>query len=563
MGQNNSGKSNILSFLNGHNSSFIGENPLVHFNELEKPRNYNTGSFVFETGLKLQGVQYNKLIEILSEKENIETSHIEIINKILQSKTITQDTNFSWFCYKGPWNGRLTLSDEICDNLFEERIINEYELNNICVAYGLLQGGETDKVKMNKILNKISPINNFEPTKVNFVPAIREVGGEEINVNTEISDTRLAKNDFSGYKFINQLAKLQNPNYREQHLKSDFEEINKFLQTVIQNDSAKIEIPVERDMILVHLDGKSLPLTSLGTGIHEVIILAAAATIIKNEVICIEEPEIHLHPLLQKHLLYYLKNNTKNQYFIATHSSHLLEIPEAAIFHVRYKDSHTKVENISSDSEKSSICADLGYRASDLLQANCIIWVEGPSDRIYLNHWIVAKKPEFIEGIHYSIMTYGGKLLSHMTADEQEIDDFISLRRLNRNISIVIDRDRDGPDEEINSTKVRIRKEFNKGEGFAWITKGREIENYINPIIIIDVVNNISPEIVAKLKFGIYKNCLKYTKNRKTYTVNKVKVANEVTTNYEANFEILDLERQMKKLINFISDSNDNIDSSK
>jgi predicted ATPase len=48
----------------------------------------------------------------------------------------------------------------------------------------------------------------------------------------------------------------------------------------------------------VHKDNNVLPLTSLGMGIHEVIILAVAATVIRNQVVCIEEPEIHLHPLL-------------------------------------------------------------------------------------------------------------------------------------------------------------------------------------------------------------------------------------------------------------------------
>ena len=30
---------------------------------------------------------------------------------------------------------------------------------------------------------------------------------------------------------------------------------------------------------------------------------------------------------------------------------------------------------------------DLDVRASDLLQSNGIIWVEGPSDRIYIKRW--------------------------------------------------------------------------------------------------------------------------------------------------------------------------------
>jgi hypothetical protein len=36
----------------------------------------------------------------------------------------------------------------------------------------------------------------------------------------------------------------------------------------------------------------------LGTGIHELTILAAAVTLVDKAVFCIEEREIHLHPEL-------------------------------------------------------------------------------------------------------------------------------------------------------------------------------------------------------------------------------------------------------------------------
>ena len=90
----------------------------------------------------------------------------------------------------------------------------------------------------------------------------------------------------------------------------------------------------------------------------------------------------------------------------------------------------------------TTICVDLGYRASDLLQANCIIWVEGPSDRIYLKYWLKAYDPDLVEGVHYTIMFYGGRLLRHLSADDEEIDEFINLRRINQNLVIIIDSDR-------------------------------------------------------------------------------------------------------------------------
>jgi hypothetical protein len=56
------------------------------------------------------------------------------------------------------------------------------------------------------------------------------------------------------------------------------------------------------------------------------------------------------------------------------------------------------------------ICDDLGYRPSDLLQADCVIWVEGHSDNIYVRRWIELIDPNQDEGIDYSIVFDVGKL---------------------------------------------------------------------------------------------------------------------------------------------------------
>jgi hypothetical protein len=122
---------------------------------------------------------------------------------------------------------------------------------------------------------------------------------------------------------------------------------------------------------------------------------------------------------------------------------------------------------------------DLGYRPSDLLQTNSIIWVEGPSDRIYLQKWISIAEPSLKEGIDYSIMFYGGRLLAHLSASEETIDEFIELLRLNRFSSIVIDSDKRTEQSQINETKQRLVREIEGNKGVAWVTSGREIENEI------------------------------------------------------------------------------------
>ncbi len=544
IGQNNSGKSNILLFINKYFNRVMEcliNKDRITFEEIEKHKGLINNNIYFQIGVDPNSEHIKKI------SDNLEIHGLKykgLFHKLLEFDKIRKNSNLIWIQYIAIGGNKFEIDKKWIEEIEIDLLFSPTEWQQLWVVW-LQRGGGNLSNWIPEILENLALAALYN-RDISLIPAFRNVKHKDENGNS----------DNSGAGIIERLAQYQHPDLRHLAQKEDFETINKFLQEVTSNDTARLEIPHNQENILVHMDGKTLPLSYLGTGIHELIILAAEATLRKNCVICIEEPELHMHPLLQKRLLRYLQTKTDNQYFISTHSAHILDTPLASIFHVTLEDGSSQVNFVNNYIGKFSICNDLGYKASDLLQTNCIIWVEGPSDRIYLNHWIKSIDSELVEGFHYSIMFYGGRLLSHLSAHDSEVEEFIALRKINMNLSIVIDSDKSDKSKSINETKKRIRSEFDFGPGFAWITSGREIENYINPELLKSSIRRVHPSAILPTIENQYTDSL-YLNNKKGDVVqpDKIKIAHYVVEN-PANLEILDLQKQINKLVEFIIKSN-------
>lgn len=248
--------------------------------------------------------------------------------------------------------------------------------------------------------------------------------------------------------------------------------------------------------------GKGIvPLSKSGSGIKTIIMVLLHLLVIPETdrispdlyAYAFEELENNLHPSLLRRLLAHIEKHALSTgciVFLTTHSSAALDMfatsKNASILHVMHDGKNSSSTTIHAHFEKLHTIRDLGARPSDLLQANGIIWVEGPSDRIYINRFIeLFSDANLHEGIDYQVAYYGGSLLERYGFyDPGEIKESrANLLLINSRAIIIADGDRTGEvgeESELKARVSRIVEEINGLPlGYAWITAAKEIENYI------------------------------------------------------------------------------------
>ena len=376
---------------------------------------------------------------------------------------------------------------------------------------------------------------------------------------------------YDGRGATNLLRKFINHNLYDEKLVEEclLKELNKIMepdchfksirvQQIDEVESVKWEIFLEED------DGRRFALSKSGSGLKTIILMLINLYILpatkkyldKQIIFAFEELENNLHPALQRKVFEYIYNFAKENnvhIFVTTHShidiNTFFEKERTALYHVQKNNGISKITSIMDRTSRLDVLFDLDVKASDLFQSNGVIWVEGPSDRIYINRWLkIFCNSEYIEGAHYQFLYYGGKNLSHFTADDN-LDDLISILKTNQNAAIVIDSDKRNDSSRINTTKSRIRKEFEEMDGFCWITKGKEIENYIS-------TNSLRAKFGDSLsELGQYDLFPDYINSKyKNFSSRKVAFAKSIVEHITADNskDILDLKKQIEKLYSLI-----------
>ena len=312
----------------------------------------------------------------------------------------------------------------------------------------------------------------------------------------------------SGSKLLEELAELEsNPKTgKEWHLFED--QLIRRLNTVFEPSGmpAITTINIKTGGVL-HIHNEAMrhvpiPIEMLGTGISQLIIVLSFLVLHGNRpaVVCIEEPESNLHPGLLRKFIEQLREFTCVQFILTTHSHVLLDClePDDQVYHFNQNaDGICSAKRCEGIQDKHGLLDTLGIRASSLLQVNCVIWVEGPSDRLYIRHWIDCLDGKMKEGKDYSFLFYGGSALSHLgLSNSDDLDsELIAMMQVSRFAIVVMDSDLPAghTDDDLSKAKRSIVDAAKKDTDhrLAVVSISREIENDISQEILKDACSEM------------------------------------------------------------------------
>jgi len=289
-------------------------------------------------------------------------------------------------------------------------------------------------------------------------------------------------------------------------------------------DSRRIALIPREGRNTVHVkigEEKQLPLYELGDGLQNLIIITFNA-FLEDEpcLFFIEEPDLCMHPGLQRALIETLSTKDQHQYFITTHSNHLLDMTldydDLSVFLFRKigEGPEAKFSVTPASTRNNNVLRDLGVRNSSVFLTNATIWVEGITDRLYLRAYMKKyieelketdpqnkKLRKLKEDYHYSFVEYQGSNLTHWSFDPEE-EDVIRIKAsfICGNSFLIADGD-----IASKGDRVAVYKDM-LGDNFE-VLQCKELENLIPLEILIELIQDKFSKHggdVSKLRYSDY-----------------------------------------------------------
>ncbi|MHA3049975.1 AAA family ATPase [Acinetobacter sp. ANC 4639] len=288
----------------------------------------------------------------------------------------------------------------------------------------------------------------------------------------------------------------------------------KLSQYFFDNETVSLIPKHDQDVVNIKIGkDKQFPISQLGDGLQQAIILTFEAFTQNKDIhaFFIEEPELHMHAGMVRQLMNFYLNETQHYYFFTTHSNHLLDMADESdqviiqkfVKEPNKKDTKTFDFNIYRCDRDHELLTSLGIRPSSVYLANCTIWVEGVTDRMYLSKLMDKYLKEiensekenfktyksFMPNFHYAFIEYAGGNITHWSfmddyPSKEEALEFLernkglTAKAISKNILLLADGDNEGKAERLKELETELHPEN------VYLLRCKEIENTLSPSII-------------------------------------------------------------------------------
>ncbi|MDD3048086.1 MAG: AAA family ATPase [Candidatus Pacebacteria bacterium] len=264
------------------------------------------------------------------------------------------------------------------------------------------------------------------------------------------------------------------------------------LKRILKNDkiSFKIDSNVKNysysynSLISFGDSDNSVEILSSGTGIQSIYILSLlevyAKNINDNDVIfLIEEPEVYLHPKLQRQMFLALREiASNNQVIFTTHSSVMISdvwANESIRLTALDNNRTTTINEIKID----EVINELGIKYQDFLNSRMLIFVEGSSDVIFYKYLISKHDPKINIDRNITFIYSDGFRNIHYYAFMQ----ILTSQNVNLDFRIIVDGDGIDPIKRREDILKDIEKTFPLGYGKE--EKKKKLKNIENNIYVL------------------------------------------------------------------------------
>jgi energy-coupling factor transporter ATP-binding protein EcfA2 len=146
-----------------------------------------------------------------------------------------------------------------------------------------------------------------------------------------------------------------------------------------------VTLPLTANTVGINLievgSGLSIPIAQCGTGVEQILVLIACILGAKDKrLFLLDEPQDFLHPFLERHLMEII-DSSSHSFMIATHSATIINSVTAEQITYLEKPGKGFNEYANGDVNAAEILRQLGYKNSDFLFFDGVLFVEGMSDK--------------------------------------------------------------------------------------------------------------------------------------------------------------------------------------